>query len=297
MRPAVRLRSLSTLTLGFALPILCSAQDWDGPSLAKGWARQDVTGAFIFRDATALRTWTRDGSQSAILDISRVDGTPEFWMVDSWDKAWVVSGTTLTAVDKTGKVIRKEPLPGHVADLAWDADGFYLSYRTETYFVEKRAFKTGDPVWSAGTKPKKGEAPAPSLYRIAVSAQGQVILSMGSDLNCTLLNASTGKPFGRTNLALANGPAPALQALSPDRQSILWWEAGAQVLAALPASQLPPAIKGSLAGLVLAKMDLAKGTLEFLATGLDEGAQLVGAQDAEVTFTKPGGGLVFLQLK
>ncbi|HJV89746.1 MAG TPA: hypothetical protein VJ623_05520 [Holophagaceae bacterium] len=293
----MRLRPLSTLLLGFALPVLCAAQGWDGASLAKGWARQDVTGAYIFRDGNLLRTWTRDGSQSGALDISKVEGTPEFWVVDSWDKAWIVSGNTLTAVDKTGKVTRKEALPGQVADLAWDTDTFYLSYRTDTYYVEKRTFKTGDLVWASGSKPKKGDPPAPRLYRIAVTNLGQVVLSMGSDLNFTLLNVATGKPAGQTYLALANAPAPALQALSPDRQAVLWWETGGQILLALPASQLAPAIKGTLTGLVLGKVDLSKGTLELLPTGLEEGAQLVGALDAEVSFTKPGGGIVALQLR
>ncbi|HJV23059.1 MAG TPA: hypothetical protein VJ570_10190 [Holophagaceae bacterium] len=293
----MRLRPLSTLLLGFALPTLCAAQGWDGASLAKGWARQDITGAFIFRDGNLLRTWTRDGSQSGALDVSKVEGAPELWVVDSWDKAWVVSGSTLTAVDKTGKVIRKDALPGQVADLAWDADCFYLSYRTDTYYVEKRTFKTGELVWSSGTKPKKGDSPAPRLYRIAVTNLGQVVLTMGAELNFILLSASTGRGTDQTNLSLANGPVPALQALSPERQAVLWWEAGAKVLAALPASQLPAATKGSLTGLVLAKADLAKGTLELLPTGLEEGAQLVGALDAEVSFSKPGGGLVVLQLK
>jgi hypothetical protein len=293
----VRLRTLNSLLLGFALPAVCLAQDWDAVAQAKSWARQDVTGAFVFREGNLLRTWTRDGSLSGSVDISKVENTPEFWVMDTWDRAWVVAGTTLTAIDKTGKVVKKDTLPGNVADLAWDGDAFYLSYRTETYYVEKRAFKTGDPIWTAGTKPRKGDAPAPRFYRISPIAGGLLAVSMGAEMNYTILQASTGKAQGQTSLALANAPVPALQALSPERLPLLWWEAGSQLLAALPASQLAPAMKGTLTGLILARIDLSKGTLALVPTGLEEGAQFVGALDAEVTFVKPGGGLVFLQLK
>lgn len=293
----MRLRTLNALFLGFALPALCQAQDWDAVSLAKSWARQDVTGAFVFREGNLLRTWTRDGSLTGSVDVSRVESTPEFWVVDTWDRAWVVAGTTLTAIDKSGKVVKKDTLPGAVADLAWDSDAFYLSYRTEAYYVEKRAFKTGDPVWTAGTKPRKGDAPAPRFYRLAPISGGLLAISMGAELNFTLLQAATGKPQGQTNLAVANAPIPALQALSPERLPILWWEGGSQLLAALPASQLAPALKGALTGLVLARVDLSKGTVALLPTGLEESAQFVGAMDGEVTFVKPAGGLISLQLK
>ncbi len=293
----MRLRTLNSLLLGFALPAVCLAQDWDAVAQAKSWARQDVTGAFVFRDGNLLRTWTRDASLSGSVDVSKVESTPEFWVIDTWDRAWVVAGTTLTAIDKNGKVVKKDTLPATVADLAWDGDAFYLSYRTETYYVEKRSFKSGDTVWASGAKPRKGDAPAPRFYRIAPVAGGLLAVSMGAEMNFTILQAATGKATGQTALALANAPVPPLQALSPDRLPILWWEAGAQLLAALPASQLAPALKGSLTGLILARIDLAKGTIVLLPTGLEEGAQLVGALDAEVTLVKPGGGLVFLQLK
>ncbi len=293
----MRLRSLSALTLGFALPVLCAAQDWDGMTLAKGWARQDVTGALTFRDGNTLRTWTKDGSITGALDISKVEGTPEFWLLDAWDNAWIVSGTTLSCVDKTGKLLRKENLPAYVADLAWDSSGLYLSYRTESYFLEKRDFKKGEVVWSSGSKPKKGESPAPTLYRIACSASGQIVMTLGADLNFTMFNASNGKAAGQTGLALGNAALPALQALAPDRMAVIWYESTTQILTAMPASQLPPNIKGNLSGLILAKVDFSMGSMELLTTGLPENALLVGAQDSEVCFSKPGGGLVFLKLK
>ncbi|MBI3130963.1 MAG: hypothetical protein HYZ13_06360 [Acidobacteria bacterium] len=293
----MRLRTLSALTLGFALPVLCAAQDWDGKTLAKGWARQDITGALTFKEGYTLRTWTKDGSLSGSLDISKVEGVAEFWLLDPWDNAWVVSGTAVHLVDKSGKVARKENLPALVADMAWDSSGFYLSYRTESFYLEKRDFKKGEVIWSAGTKPKKGEAPAPTLYRIACSSNGQLVMSLGADLNFTIFNCGNGKPAGQTSLALANAPLPALQAIAPDRLAVIWYESSSQVLAALPASQLAPSIKGNLAGLILAKVDFSMGSMELLATGLPENATLVGAQESEVCFTKPGGGLIYLKLK
>ena len=293
----MRLSPLKALTLGFALPAICLAQAWDAPAQAKGWARQDVTGALTFLDGRTLRTWTKDGSLSGTLDLSRLDFPPEFWVMDPWDNAWVAGGTFLACVDKTGKVVRRENLPGHVADLAWDTDGFYLSYKTETLFVEKRDFKKGDVAWSSGTKPKKGEAPGPRLFRLAVTHVGQVLVTQGAELNLTILSTSNGKPLGQTYLAWGNAALPALQAMAPERQVLVWWERGSQAFAALPASQLAPAMKGNLAGLILARMDLSKGTVDLLPTGQEEGTLLLGASDTEVTLEKAGGGLVFLPLK
>lgn len=297
MRPAVRFRSMQYLALGIATALVCSAQGWDGATLAKGWARQDVTGAFTFRDANTLRTWTKDGSLSGQVDISKVESTPDAWVMDPWDNAWVAAGTSLYLVDKSGKITRKEALPAAVADLAWDGTGFYLSYRTEAYYLEKRDFKKGEVVWSAGTKPKKGDSAIPRFYRIAISPTGQVVMSLGAELNLQIFNTSNGKPLGQTSLALGNRPAPPLQSIAADRGGMVWSDAKSQLLITLPASQLPPWAKGSFTGLLLGSVDFSKGTLELMATGLPEDASLVGAQESEVTLAKPEGGLVSLSLK
>lgn len=293
----MRLSPLYALTLGFALPGICMAQAWDAPTLAKGWARQDITGALTFLDGRTLRTWTRDGSLSGALSLGQVDFLPEFWVMDPWDNAWVIGANYLANVDKAGKVLRRETLPGYVADVAWDSAGFYLTYKTESLYVEKRDFKKGDVIWSSGSKPRKGDAPGPRLFRLAVTHTGQVLATLGADLNLNTLNASNGKVMGQTYLAWGNAALPALQAMAPDRQPLIWWERGGQALAALPASQLAPAMRGALTGLILARLDLSNGTLDLLPTGQEEGTLLLGASDTEVTLQKPGGGLVFLPLK
>ncbi len=293
----MRFSPLHALTLGFALPAICVAQAWDAPAQARGWARQDVTGAFTFLDGRVLRTWAKDGSASGTVDLSQLDFPAETWVLDPWDNAWVAGSTFLASVDKSGKILKRESLPGHVADLAWDATGFYLVYKSENLFIEKRDFKKGDVLWTSGSKPKKGDAPGPRLFRIAISNSGQVLATQGADLNLSTFAAKTGKPIGQTFLAWGNAALPALQAMAPERQSLIWWEAGSQALAALPASQLAPAMKGTLSGLILARMDLSKGSVDLLPTGQPEDATLVGASDTEVTLTKAGGGLVFLPLK
>jgi hypothetical protein len=46
-------------------------------------------------------------------------------------------------------------------------------------------------------------------------------------------------------------------------------------------------------GLLLARFDLAKGTMEWLPTPLAEGHRLIGLLDAEAVFLAPGGGLAY----
>ena len=132
-----------------------------------------------------------------------------------------------------------------------------------------------------------------TLFRLALSGTGQLICTLGPDLNVLMVDPATGKEQGKTFLAYNNAAAPALQVFATDRQPIRWWSQKGFLLANVPGSQLPQKSPGQF----LAKLDLSQGTVEFLATGLEEGSILVGMQDAEATFVKPGGGLAFLQLK
>lgn len=288
-----------------ALPILIpalvgaaslSAQDWNAPALAKGWARQDITGALTFYDSDtqSLRTWSKDGSASGQLSLAQAGVKPEFWLLDQYDQAWLTSGNQLLYVDKAGKVIRRDTLPNEVSDMVWDATGFYLVYKLDTVFIEKRDLKRGEVLWSYGTKPKRGANAQPThLFRLALTGTGQLICTLGPDLNVLMVDPGNGKEQGKTFLAYNNAAAPVLQVFAQDRQPIRWWAQKGALLANVPGSQMPQKAPGQY----LAKIDLSQGSVEFLATGLDEGSTLVGVLDNEATFVKPGGGLAFLQLK
>jgi hypothetical protein len=292
----VRFSALRYLIPGIALAMPLAAQDWNATALARGWARQDITGALTFFEAEtqSLRSWSKDGSASGKLSLAQIPTKPDYWFLDQYDQAFVASGNQLYYVDKVGKVLRKDPLPAETSDLAWDATGFYIVYRLDSVYIEKRDLKRGEVLWSYGAKPKKGASTqAPNLFRLALSGTGQLICTLGPDLNVLMVDPATGKEQGKTFLAYNNAAAPALQVFATDRQPIRWWSQKGFLLANVPGSQLPQKSPGQF----LAKLDLSQGTVEFLATGLEEGSILVGMQDAEATFVKPGGGLAFLQLK
>lgn len=291
----MRLSAFRPVLFGAAVATLLLGQDWNALSQARGWARQDITGAFTFLDADSmnLRTWTRDGSTSGVLTLPDLGAIPTFWCLDVKDQAWVVAGTTLYHVDRAGKVIRKEILPAEVSDLVWDGTGFYLSYRLEAPFIEKRENKRGTVEWTYGAKPKKGAPTSSRLFRLALSGAGQLYCTLGVDPNLLSVDTASGKELGRTALALNQQPAPFLQTEGQDRQPLHWWPEKGVLLANVPGSQLPQ----KAAGQYLARLNPSQGTLEFLPTGLDEGSLLVGIQEGEAAFVKPGGGMVFLALK
>ncbi len=284
------------LVSGIALAAPLLGQEWNALAAARGWARQDVTGAVTFYDpgSQSLRTWSKDGSSEGVLSMTQLGALPNFWCLDIRDQAWVVTGNQLFYVDKTGKAQKKEALITEVSDLAWDRTGFYLVYRSEGIYIEKRDEKKGDVLWTYGSKPKKGSiAQGPQQFKIAVSPSGQLLCTLGSDLNVLMVDANTGKEQGKSFLAYNNAAAPALQVFGSDRQPIRWWSQKGVLLANVPGSQMPQ----KTAGQFLAKLDLSQGSVEFMATGLDEGSTLIGVQDGEATFVKPNGGLAFLALK
>lgn len=292
----MRFSALRQVIPGIVCAVSLSAQDWNAQALAKGWARQDITGALTFYDADtqSLRVWSKDGSASGHLSLVQAGVKPEYWFLDQYDQAWLTSGNHLLYVDKAGKVLRRETLPAEVSDLAWDATGFYLVYRLDAVFIEKRDLKRGEVLWSYGPKPKKGAtSQLPNLFRLALTGTGQLVCTLGPDLNVLMVDSGNGKEQGKTFFAYNNAPAPALQVFAQDRQPIRWWAQKGVLLANVPGSQMPQKAQGQF----LAKADLSQGTVEFMATGLDEGSVLVGVLDNEATFVKPDGGLVFLQLK
>ena len=207
VNPALLLVLMGSLT---ATP--APAQSWDPVQKATGWSRVDSDGSCTFFDPSTqtLQTWSRDGGVSAVLGISKAGITPERWVLDSQGNAWLVAGTTLQQVEKNGKPGKKDSLPLEIGDLAWDAKGFLLCYRSREPYLEKRDYKTGQVIWSYGTKPAKGEATPKILHRIAVSEEGNVLLASGSAFSFLQVDGQKGKALGQTLFTFNEAAAPSL---------------------------------------------------------------------------------------
>ena len=274
---------------------LAQAQSWDPIQKATGWSRVDRDGSSTFFDPASqtLQTWMKDGGIIASLDISKAGFAPEKWVLDSQGNAWLISKTTLLHVDKHGKPGKREVLPLEVGDLAWDAKGFVLCYRNRTPFIEKRDYKNARVMWSFGAKPQKGDATVQTLQRIAVNEDGQVVLSSGSSFALESLDALKGHGVGQTVFKVAEGPAPTLALGDSNRPAFVWWVGHGTAFMGLPGSQVPAS---KIHGLVLARLDLAKGILDFFPTGVTEDHVLTGVSETEAVLQAPRGGLVFVPL-
>ena len=277
-----------------------TAQAWDAASQARSWAKQDKDDSFTFHDPATrmLYTWMRDGGTLGNLPTGKIDGMPERWVMDPRNNAWIAHGTTVTQVDKLGRIIVNIKLPAEVGDVCWDAKGFVLSYRAAEPYLEKRDFK-GDLLWSFGAKPSKGDGPPPQNRRpILMEDSGNVLMADSNSLNLAILDGNTGKKVAETNLLLAGGqPVPALEGSAVERRSLAIWPGKGVIFAAVAASQVPSALRGSFQGLVLARIDYAQSRLEFLPTGLDESHILVGVLDSDAVFVNPKGGLMLVKVK
>ena len=292
--------SLLSLLLGLSAMIL-TAQPWDAATQARGWAKQDKDDSFTFYDPAAkrLQTWTRDGGSLGSLSLARLDEVPVRWLLDPRNNAWVASGATISLFDKTGRNLTNLKLPAEVGDVCWDSIGFVISFRTPEPYLEKRDFKSHALLWSFGAKPVRGEGPAPQDRRpILLDDAGNVLLADGRSLNLSILDGSTGQKRSETSLKLPSGePAPTLVGAAPDREPLALWSGKGVVFATVQAAQVPASARGTLQGLVLARLDLTSSTVEFLATGLDATHVLVGVLESDAVFANPRGGLLLVKVR
>ena len=277
-----------------------SAQGWDAATKATSWAKQDKDDSFTFADPATrtLYTWMRDGGLMGNVPLTKLEGSPERWLLDPRNDAWVVSSTTLTQLDRTGRIVTTLKLPAEVGDLCWDVKGFVLSYRTVEPYLEKRDFK-GNLLWSFGAKPSRNSDTSPRFRRpVVTDDQGLVAMADGPSLNLSVIDGDTGKKLRETALLLPNGqPAPALEGSPTDRGPIVTWPGKSIVLAAQKATQIPAALRETITGLALARIDLTRSRVEFLPTGLDESHLLIGVLDSDAVFVSPKGGLLLVKLK
>ena len=272
------------------------AQEWEATRLAKGWSRFDATGAATFYDASSQRliTWMQDAGVLSTVDLSKVGMVPERWVVDD-DRIWIMAGTTMKLISKTGQVQRTIDLPAEVGDVDFlPPNGIAISYRTPAPFIERRDIKNGSEVWTYGKKPRKGEYTSRARHRILRNGEMNLVLVSNEDLTATLLDGKKGDPMGQAVFAFGDVAAPKLAPGDRDRGAIVWWWSKSVAFSAVPSSALPALQKQ---GLLLARMDFSASTIEFLPTGVAEEFQLAGIVENRAVLVAPNGGLVFVSIK
>jgi hypothetical protein len=272
-----------------------SAQAWDPVKKATGWARVDKDGSISFYDPASRKiySWMKDGGILGELDLSKLEGAPEKWVLDYSFNAWVVSGRNLTYVEKSGKTYTVK-LAYEVGDLTWDAHGFYLSYRTPEPFIEMRGYDSGSVVWYVRNRAMKDETTPGVLHRLIVNEDKTLFVGSRGSLQLDQIDGTNGRPKGTTAFTYNGVPAPSLALGAQDRGAMAWWLNANTAVSAVPASQLP-AFKQS--GLLLAIENLANASVDFFATGLSEQHAFIGILEADAVFIAPAGGLVFVPLK
>lgn len=289
------------MRLQFLLPVLASmalaqAPDFDPPATAKGWARFDRDGSCTFLDSPGKRlvNWMRDGTILSQVSLARLDFVPEMWVLDSYNNAWVIAGGVLQFVDKTGKPGTRIKLPGQVADLAWDARGLVISYKTSTPYLEKRDFRGGGVMWSWGTKPDEERPVAPELFRVAISDSGEVVVTRGASMMVDLLDPQKGKPLAQAAMLYKDSPMPDLNLGTGRRGPVAWWIGKPVGFAAVTGTQAP---FSKMNGALLVRLDFSEGRADILPTGLTEDHTFVGMVENEAVFMAPKGGLVFVPVR
>ncbi|MBS1766656.1 MAG: hypothetical protein JST05_04535 [Acidobacteria bacterium] len=302
MRP-IPFRAL-LLVPAFATALPASAQAFDPPTQARGWAHQDRDFSFTFFDAStrALVTWDKSFGVMNTLSLAKLKDAPSMWWMDRYNNAWVVCGDTLYFVTKEGKVDSKDKLPAEVADAAWDSGtGFVLLYKTATPYLEMRDMKGGSVLWSHGTKPKKGETAARAFYRVCMKVlpggDAQVFFTDGANLDMTVLSAKTGDPVARTAFKLNGQPGPALDYAKADPGPLCPLLGKEAIYAAVDSATLPAGTAPGLNGLLLAKLDLSSSAITFEPTGLTPDNRFIGIVDGQAAFIKAAGGLAFVAVQ
>lgn len=273
-----------------------AAQDWDGHKLAKGWCRLDfIDGTGTFYDAASrrLHVWAPGLGLLKTINAVNMDLAPDRWMVDG-DNVWLVVGTTLKKYRANGELDTDFTLPAEVADLELvPQDGFYLSYKSQNPYVEKRNLKNGSVVWSFGDKPRRNEGTARMRHRITVNGDRNIVLASGDALFVEILDNKKGNSLGQTYFTHQDKEPPALKLGDRDRPPLVWWFGQGVAFQALPSSAVPSL---GFQGTVLARLDFSGSSVEFIPTPFSENHVLVGVQEERAVFLNPNGGLVFVPI-
>lgn len=237
-------------------------------------------------------------ARPAVAPAEACEARPERWVIDSYARTWMVCDGRLVIFNKDGQLEQALALPAPVEDLAVGREGILVLYRTPRPCLEKRDLRSGAVLWTYGDRAQLKEAADQPLLvplnRMAVGSDGAVYLAEGPSLALTVLDPSKGpKDAGQTFFTCREALPGRAQLGRAGRGPLVAWP-GREVLFGAFA---PTQVKGCGApegrGLVLARFDLAAGSLEWLPTTLGEGHQLLGLLDHEAVFLAPGGGLAY----
>lgn len=223
---------------------------------------------------------------------------PERWVLDSYNRIWMVCDGRLIVLGKEGKPENSLPLPAAVEDMALGRDGILLLYRTMRPYLEKRDLRSGAVIWSYGDKAQVKDAAGQPLLvplnRMALGVDGTVYIAEGASMAFTALDPVMGpKEPGQTFFTCQNA-IPARAVLGRvGRGPLLSWVGKDVIFSVFTPSQVKSCGAPESKGLLLARFDLTRGTLAWLPTALAEGHRLVGLLDSEAVFLAPNGGLAY----
>jgi hypothetical protein len=223
---------------------------------------------------------------------------PERWVLDSYNRVWMISGGQLAILGKEGAPVNILSIPAAVEDMAVVRDGILLLYRTLKPYMEKRDLRTGAILWTYGDKNQVKDAAAEPLRvpinRMALGLDDAIYIAEGASMAFTVLDPrkgpkDAGQVFFTSPEAVSNRAV-----LGPvGRGPMLSWAGRDVIFSAFAPKQVRSCGAPASEGLILARFDLARGALEWVPTALDPGHRLVGLLDAEAVFVAPEGGLAY----
>ncbi|MDP1831252.1 MAG: hypothetical protein Q8K67_04275 [Geothrix sp.] len=230
------------------------------------------------------------------------DAVPERWVVDSYSRTWMVCDGRLLVLGKDGVLDSAAALPAQVEDMAVGREGIVILYRTLRPYLEKRDLRTGAVLWSFGDRHQVKEAAAQPLLvplnRMALGVDGTVYIAEGASLAFTILDPAKGPKEPGQTFFTCQDAIPARAVLGRvGRGPLLAWAGKDVIFSVFTPSQVKSCGAPESKGLLLARFDLAKGTLDWLPTPLSEGHHLVGLLDTEAVFLAPSGGLAYAPIR
>ncbi len=271
------------------------------PPAAKAASDYDAAGALLYGIPSHQRPQSSQ-PKSAPTEIPAsptvVEALPERWVLDAYNRVWMICGGRLVVLGKDGKPENTLPLTAAVEDLVLGRDGILILYRTMKPFLEKRDLKTGEVLWSYGDKAQMKEAVAQPLLvplnRMALGQDGTIYIAEGASMTFTVLDPAKGPKAPGQSFFTCQDALPARAVLGRvGRGPLLAWAGKDVIFGVFSPSQVKSCGAPESKGLLLARFDLAKGTLDWLPTALADGHQLVGLLDDEAVFLVPNGGLAY----